>query len=109
MTRTGSSGRSVSTGSCVGSRGRASTTAACAVASRDPRGGVVEAHAAVSERAVRAVDYRPERADLEKLMRLALPVEAVQVGMMVMGVVDTIMVGRVSATDLAAVEMGHLY
>jgi len=28
---------------------------------------------------------------------------------MAMGVVDTIMVGRVSATDLAAVAMGHLY
>ncbi|HUF76383.1 MAG TPA: MATE family efflux transporter [Longimicrobiales bacterium] len=42
-------------------------------------------------------------------MRLALPVVAVQIGLMAMGVVDTIMVGRVSAIDLAAVAMGHLY
>ncbi len=69
----------------------------------------MEARAAEAERTVRAVDYRPERADLEKLLRLALPVAAVQVGIMAMGVVDTIMVGRVSATDLAAVAMGHLY
>jgi MATE family multidrug resistance protein len=55
------------------------------------------------------VDYRPGRADLKQLIGLALPVAAVQVGMMAMGVVDTIMVGRVSATDLAAVAMGHLY
>lgn len=43
------------------------------------------------------------------LVRLALPVVAVQVGMMSMGVVDTIMVGHVSAADLAAVALGNLY
>lgn len=38
-----------------------------------------------------------------------MPVAAVQVGMMAMGAVDTIMVGRVSPADLAAVALGNLY
>jgi MATE family multidrug resistance protein len=42
-------------------------------------------------------------------VRLALPVAIVQVAMMSMGAVDTIMVGRVSPTDLAAVALGNLY
>lgn len=53
--------------------------------------------------------FTPGRTDLSALIRLALPVAAVQVGMMTMGSVDTIMVGRVSATDLAAVALGNLY
>jgi MATE family multidrug resistance protein len=53
--------------------------------------------------------YRPRRPDLSDLTRLALPVVLVQVGMMTMGAVDTIMVGRVTATDLAAVAIGNLY
>src|SRR5262245_25516417 len=40
---------------------------------------------------------------------LALPPVAVQVGLMAMGVVDTLMVGRISATALAAVALGNLY
>lgn len=43
------------------------------------------------------------------MIRLAVPVATVQVGMMAMGVVDTAMVGRVSPTDLAAVALGNLY
>lgn len=43
------------------------------------------------------------------LMRLALPIVAVQVGMMAMGVVDTLMVGRVSAAALAAVAVGNIF
>ena len=43
------------------------------------------------------------------LLRLALPIVAVQVGMMFMGVVDTIMVGHLSARALAAVALGNLY
>jgi MATE family multidrug resistance protein len=54
-------------------------------------------------------DFRPDRRQLAELIRLALPVALVQVGMMSMGVVDTIMVGRVSPTDLAAVALGNLY
>jgi MATE family multidrug resistance protein len=53
--------------------------------------------------------FVPRRADLDALVRLALPVAAVTVTTMTMGVVDTIMVGRVSATDLAAVALGNLY
>jgi len=43
------------------------------------------------------------------MLRLAVPVVAIQVGMMAMGVVDTIMVGHVSARALAAVALGNLY
>jgi hypothetical protein len=43
------------------------------------------------------------------LVRLALPIVAVQVGLMMMGVVDTLMVGRVSAAALAAVALGNIY
>lgn len=41
-------------------------------------------------------------------MALALPIVAVQVGMMLMGVVDTVMVGHLSAAALAAVALGNL-
>jgi MATE family, multidrug efflux pump len=51
----------------------------------------------------------PRAADLRRLVRLALPVAVVQVATMTMGFVDTVMVGRVSATDLAAVALGNLY
>ncbi|HSG50093.1 MAG TPA: MATE family efflux transporter [Longimicrobiales bacterium] len=53
--------------------------------------------------------YLPRREELSELLRLALPVAAVQVGMMLMGVVDTIMVGHVSPADLAAVALGNIY
>lgn len=43
------------------------------------------------------------------MARLSFPVASVQVGMMAMGVVDTLMVGRVSPTALAAVALGHIY
>jgi multidrug resistance protein, MATE family len=43
------------------------------------------------------------------LIRLALPIVVVQIGLMFMGVVDTIMVGHVSARALAAVALGNLY
>lgn len=52
---------------------------------------------------------RPGRSDLEAVLRLAVPVAVVQVGLMAMGVVDTLMVGRVSPEDLAAVALGNLY
>jgi MATE family multidrug resistance protein len=44
-----------------------------------------------------------------ELLRLALPITTVQVGWMLMGVVDTIVVGHLSATALAAVALGNLY
>ena len=43
------------------------------------------------------------------MLRLAFPVVIIQVGMMSMGVVDTIMVGHLSARALAAVALGNLY
>ncbi|MFL5613436.1 MAG: MATE family efflux transporter [Gemmatimonadaceae bacterium] len=47
--------------------------------------------------------------ELRATIVLALPVVLVQVGMMFMGVIDTVMVGHVSATVLAAVALGNLY
>ena len=52
---------------------------------------------------------RPTAEESRALLRLALPVVLVQVGIMAMGVVDTIMVGHVSAKALAAVALGNLY
>jgi MATE family multidrug resistance protein len=69
----------------------------------------VEAVAPIQEGPVPVAAYAPSSRDLDELTRLALPVVVVQLGLMAMGVVDTIMVGRVSATDLAAVAIGHLY
>ena len=53
--------------------------------------------------------YRPQRADVRELFGLALPIAVVQIGMMAMGALDTVMVGRVSPVDLAAVAIGNLY
>jgi len=53
--------------------------------------------------------FRPSRADIRELFALALPVCAVQLGWMLMGVVDTIMIGRVSAAALAGVALGNVY
>jgi len=50
-----------------------------------------------------------QEGELRATIRLALPLVLVQIGMMFMGVVDTIMVGHVSATVLAAVALGNLY
>ena len=52
---------------------------------------------------------KPRRADVVALLRLAIPVVVVQVGIMFMGTVDTLMVGRLSPTALAAVAVGNLY
>lgn len=43
------------------------------------------------------------------LTAIAMPVVVVQVGLMLMGVVDTLMVGRVSTQALGAVALGNLY
>lgn len=58
---------------------------------------------------VRLSAYRPARAQLGAVAGFALPIVVVQLGLMSMGAVDTVMVGRVSATDLAAVAIGNLY
>jgi MATE family multidrug resistance protein len=51
----------------------------------------------------------PRRSDLRELLKLALPVIAVQLGMIAMGVADTIMVGHVSPSALASAALGNLY
>ncbi len=53
--------------------------------------------------------FRPGLADVQALLRLAGPIVAVQVGGMLMGVVDTMVMGHVSATELAATALGNLY
>lgn len=51
----------------------------------------------------------PRRAELRELLRLALPVVTVEVGLMFMGVVDTLSVGRIGASAIAAVALGNVY
>ncbi|MFL5619337.1 MAG: MATE family efflux transporter [Gemmatimonadaceae bacterium] len=51
----------------------------------------------------------PSREELAAMTRLAMPIVLAQIGLMSMGVVDTLMVGRVSAAALAAVALGNLY
>jgi multidrug resistance protein, MATE family len=51
----------------------------------------------------------PTREEFRALVRLALPVVAVQLGLMAMGVVDSLMAGRLSAEALAAVALGNLF
>ncbi len=59
--------------------------------------------------AVAAGRLLPRREDLRAMVGLATPVVIIQVGMMLMGVVDTIMVGHLSAVALASVALGNLY
>jgi MATE family multidrug resistance protein len=53
--------------------------------------------------------FRPRAGDLRQMLRLALPVVVVQLGLMTMGAADTIMVGHVSGPALAAVALANLY
>lgn len=53
--------------------------------------------------------FRPRAAELRALAALALPVAVVQMGLVAQGLVDTAMVGRVDAAQLAAVTLGNLY
>lgn len=48
------------------------------------------------------------RREISEAVRLATPVALVQLGLMLMGVVDTIMLGHVSAEALAAGALGHI-
>ena len=47
--------------------------------------------------------------ELRALVRLALPIAAVQLGLMAMNTVDVMMVGRLSEEALAAVTLGNLW
>lgn len=52
---------------------------------------------------------RTFRQTFSELLSLSLPIVFVQLGMMAMGVVDVMFVGRVSAVALGAVAVGNLY
>ena len=51
----------------------------------------------------------PSRGVVRQLLTLALPIIAVNLGMTLMGAVDTLMVGRLSAQALASVALGNVY
>ena len=53
--------------------------------------------------------FVPSSHDLRALVRLAVPIVVVQVGAMLMGVVDTWFVGHVSSRELAAAALGNIY
>jgi MATE family multidrug resistance protein len=50
-----------------------------------------------------------EQSELRATVSLAIPVVFVQLASTAMGAVDTLMVGQLSATMLAAVALGNLY
>ena len=51
----------------------------------------------------------PSAKDIRALLRLAGPIVTVQVGGMLMGVTDTVIMGHVSSRELAATALGNLY
>ncbi|MHB8838792.1 MAG: MATE family efflux transporter [Gemmatimonadaceae bacterium] len=51
----------------------------------------------------------PTRPELREMLGIAAPVVAVQVGLQLMGLVDTLMVGRISANALGGVALGNFY
>jgi len=56
---------------------------------------------------MRFAQLRPTATELREMLRLAAPIVAVNVGMMFMGVVDSLMLGRVSGAALAAGVLGN--
>jgi MATE family multidrug resistance protein len=56
-----------------------------------------------------AQSLRPTAAELREMAQLAGPIVLVNVGMQAMGVVDSMMLGRVSAAALAAGALGNFY
>ena len=51
----------------------------------------------------------PNRTEIRDVARLAAPIVVVQIGMMLMGVVDAAIVGRYSKEGLASVALGNVY
>ncbi|MCA9712392.1 MAG: MATE family efflux transporter, partial [Myxococcales bacterium] len=49
------------------------------------------------------------RAELRELLRLGLPVAVTQLGVMLLGVVDTMMVGHLGTLALDAAALGSLW
>lgn len=60
---------------------------------------------------MRTADFtlRPTVAELREMAQLATPIVLVNVGLQGMGFVDVLMLGRVSAADLAAAALGNFY
>jgi MATE family multidrug resistance protein len=54
-------------------------------------------------------EFIPSAHDVRTLIRLAVPIASVQVGLMLMGVADLMFVGHVSSRELAAAALGNLY
>jgi MATE family multidrug resistance protein len=54
------------------------------------------------------IQSEPVRQELRATLRLAAPVVLVQLGSMLMGVVDTLMVGHLSAEALASAALAHI-
>ncbi len=54
-------------------------------------------------------NFVPTRHDVRALVQLAVPIVTVQVGIMLLGVVDTVVMGHVNARELAAASLGNLY
>jgi len=54
-------------------------------------------------------NFVPTSYDLRALLKLAVPIVTVQVGLMLMGVIDIWFVGHVSERELAAASLGNLY
>lgn len=57
----------------------------------------------------RLARLRPTRAELREMLAIAGPIVLVSLGQQLMGVVDVVMLGRVSAAELAAGGLGNLY
>src|SRR5262249_28334293 len=91
---------------------RVTTGIACAITETVCAGAESRANASaatVTRIHMRITKASPEQSELRATVALAVPVVFVQLGFMTMGAVDTLMVGRLSATMLAAVALGNLY
>ena len=53
------------------------------------------------------ISWRRFRDELKPMLRIAIPFAIAQLGLMAMGVVDTMMVGRISKEAMAAVALGN--
>src|SRR5262245_27569328 len=54
-------------------------------------------------------NFVPSARDVRELVKLAMPIVAMQIGLYLMAVVDIMFVGRVSARELAGAALGSLY
>jgi MATE family multidrug resistance protein len=54
-------------------------------------------------------DKRPQKGELRAVVRLSAPVALTQVGLMMTGVIDTLMVSRLGVAELAASALGNMW